>query len=662
MNNNTTETNDTTENKRFLPGERTAKDLEDQRKYLGWKKRALEEFAEIRSLRERLYPLHRSVTFTDLYKPTFNREKEKKELEREDVFKLVLQHLILNGYSNAASTLRSEASIEPPEIIGRANPGRKKNSLLVNYLTDAVRETEELWDLAIADKGDTDAVDLEEQLYHMGLGEEARANEEIDDCNVWDEDLNDPEGIIYVENETKSSNSASHSAILPKTGSSDLTSVNSVMASSHSGSFEAMKTLPEVRAGTLNRLIITLTSEHGVDPHWRAMFLMTYQSFTTPEHLFAKLRERYDVPHPSTTGGGGGAGGGGATAEWGQEQEERWNDIKKTIQLRVCNVIKKWVEEYYDDFTDSMRRALHHWIALMAITQKNHADTLTASLRKALRRQEAVKIVKTNPPEPLIPKDIWSQNLNLLSVPPLEIARQLCLMEMEIFRRIRPPELMDQAWNKAKLKWRAPNVLQSIQMFNQLSTGVSTAIVKTIRLKKRIKHYAHWLQVIDHLRQLNNFNSMLAVLAAFNASAVHRLKYTSAGVPPQYMKALTEAEAVMNSAMAFAAYRAVISSCNPPCIPYLGVHLTDLTFIDENSNFVETESGKKLINMQKRKLLYNVINKIQQFQQKEYNFHPVYQIQALIRNLCSSALDEAEMHKQSLLREPRNATKEELIQ
>jgi hypothetical protein len=64
------------------------------------------------------------------------------------------------------------------------------------------------------------------------------------------------------------------------------------------------------------------------------------------------------------------------------DDDERWAEIKKTIQLRVCNVIKKWVEEYYDDFTPAMRKSLQSWIAYMAISQKNHADTLTASLRK----------------------------------------------------------------------------------------------------------------------------------------------------------------------------------------------------------------------------------------------------------------------------------------
>jgi hypothetical protein len=63
---------------------------------------------------------------------------------------------------------------------------------------------------------------------------------------------------------------------------------------------------------------------------------------------------------------------------------------------------------------------------------------------------------------------------------------------------------MDQAWNKPKLKWRAPNVLQMIHQFNNLSSGFATAIVKTVRLRKRIKYEAHLLQVVD-VRPLDCF-------------------------------------------------------------------------------------------------------------------------------------------------------------
>lgn len=58
-------------------------------------------------------------------------------------------------------------------------------------------------------------------------------------------------------------------------------------------------------------------------------FLLTYQSFTTPENLLKKLSQRYKVP-------------------------ENKFDVNQTkvIQLRVINVIRKWLEEHFHEFND----------------------------------------------------------------------------------------------------------------------------------------------------------------------------------------------------------------------------------------------------------------------------------------------------------------------
>ena len=44
----------------------------------------------------------------------------------------------------------------------------------------------------------------------------------------------------------------------------------------------------------------------------------------------------------------------------------------------------------------------------------------------------------------------------------------------------------------------------------------------------------------------------------------------------------------------FAALRAVNSQCTLPAVPYLGMYLSDLTFIDNEANFVDKE--KRMIN------------------------------------------------------------------
>jgi len=166
---------------------------------------------------------------------------------------------------------------------------------------------------------------------------------------------------------------------------------------------------------------------------------------------------------------------------------------------------------------------------------------------------------------------------------------------------------------------------------------------------------AKFIKVAEHLRKFNNFNSLMAVLAGLNAAAVFRLKWTKDETGKALQQSLRGLERLMNNTGASKEYRNTLTNVNPPAIPYLGVHLTDLTFVEDgNPDYVGN-----LINFTKRSLLYEVISKIQQYQQLPYNFHPIHQIQSYIKKYPS--LEEAELWPVSLEMEPRKAERHEIL-
>jgi len=325
-------------------------------------------------------------------------------------------------------------------------------------------------------------------------------------------------------------------------------------------------------------------------------------------------------------------------------------------------VMKKWTEEYYHEFTEDavLKRELHDWIAHLSITKKSHADSLAASLNKAKRKlqESETRVVTEGVPEPKLPKNIWSPSLNFLQIAPLELARQIAVKQMAIFKHIRPQELLNQAWNNPKLKWRAPNVLAFIEEFNKLSLQIASAIIHPPTLNKRIGVLTHCIKVCQHLKDLNNFNALTALLSAMNSAAVHRLKFTREGVQPRYQEVRAELEKIVATESAYKVYRDCLEKATPPCLPYLGIHLTDLVFIEEIPNTITTQSGATLIHMKKRTQVFNVIHKIQQLQLCDYNLHYVHQIQMVFGRM--PILGEMEAFNLSLLREPRGATREEI--
>ncbi len=88
-------------------------------------------------------------------------------------------------------------------------------------------------------------------------------------------------------------------------------------------------------------------------------FLMTYLSFTNPKTLLLKLMERYHVPPSSHSPA----------------------EIKR-IQLRVCNVLKNWVVQYFDDFDHELIQTVVTFVD-EHLDRDGH-DSITKILRNAI--------------------------------------------------------------------------------------------------------------------------------------------------------------------------------------------------------------------------------------------------------------------------------------
>lgn len=97
-----------------------------------------------------------------------------------------------------------------------------------------------------------------------------------------------------------------------------------------------------------------------------------------------------------------------------------------------------------------------------------------------------------------------------------------------------------------------------------------------------------------------------------------------------------------------------------PCIPYVGVYLGDLVFIEEGNPDMKGE----LINWDKRKLVHNIIAQIQKFQMVGYNLQKDPVVDRLLQDALAKAphlyKDDRDMYAKSLQLEPRNAKREDI--
>ena len=143
----------------------------------------------------------------------------------------------------------------------------------------------------------------------------------------------------------------------------------------------------------------------------------------------------------------------------------------------------------------------------------------------------------------------------------------------------------------------------------------------------------------------------MAILSGINSTAVTRLKFTWNLVQQTPLFKIHQSlEFQMSSDKAFSTYRKLIKSAQNPCVPYLGVFLRDLLYIDESHKDMKTDGS---LNLSKFLMIGDVILLIQSFQNRGYEgfIDPVF-----IKMLFSqTALDEEEAYTRSLELEPREA-------
>jgi hypothetical protein len=323
----------------------------------------------------------------------------------------------------------------------------------------------------------------------------------------------------------------------------------------------------------------------------------------------------------------------------------------------VTGVMKIWLDKYWYDFgkEEVLLHSMNEYLTFLSSVpgSERTAETLKKTLdkKKELGDQRVGELVTTQPPpRPFLPT-AGGPIADVLDINSEELARQICITEFELFEKLRPWEFIGQAWAKAGKEQKAPNLLKIIDRFNTVSSWAISEICRCESLKRRGKVLLKIIEIAGFLRQYNNYNSLMAFIAALNNASVSRLKQTFSQMPQKVTAQLTELNDLVSQLGNYAKLRNAIHSCTPPLVPYLGMYLTDLTFIDENANM--TDAG--LINFSKRRQIANVIqNEIAQYQQERYNLEPVPQIQHFLNNL--QYFDDKTNYKLSTWIEPRQGT------
>ncbi|KYQ99732.1 regulator of chromosome condensation domain-containing protein [Tieghemostelium lacteum] len=404
---------------------------------------------------------------------------------------------------------------------------------------------------------------------------------------------------------------------------------------------------PQIMGGSLDQLVDKLTHHNISDPHFREVFLLTFRSFTTPQHLLGLLIDIHN------------------------------RQISSGKTNRVINVITSWVVHHFYDFeSDALTQFQenHQPRELSAMLEKfvgyqlqSEESSLTTSVSKSNLAIGATPISTSSAPMAQIrlqykaQRDIDPQtrvivpppltassntpaatlaSMTLMDFSPLEIAHSMTLLDQYYLSKIDKREFLQQRWTKGK----APNIQTSTDHFNRMSHIVITEILKSKNSKQRSAEIAFFISVANCSFELNNLSSVAYIIYGLNSAPICRLKKSWTKLSKDSMQLFEYLDKIVTPIKNYISLRQLMTTIQPPCVPFLGTYLKDLTFIEDGNPSVI--GG--LINFYKHRKIAEVIFQILQFQQVPYStnvhFNPI------IRDylLTTQTLDEKQAQKVSV--------------
>ncbi|OMH82170.1 Cell division control protein 25 [Zancudomyces culisetae] len=310
-----------------------------------------------------------------------------------------------------------------------------------------------------------------------------------------------------------------------------------------------------VKCGTLENLVGYLTSDTMLDEDFISTFMLTFHAFISSPRFFNLLIDRYMISPPDNLQ---------------PDEMITWRERKlSVVRLKVINVFKTWLREYFEPRLEGDIEALN--------MLRTFASTVIVESYPRLAESLIVEI------------DIISSSTE---------SRQSGL----------PANSSSLTEEEFSEYHQNAHIYSFYNFLNHKSSKYS--LFEGARKNDNIVR-----QPISYIPE-----NLDAAQRLIDSTPLSRLYKTWKLVPKPSIDSFSSLSTVVNPSKNFSEYRTSIQKISPPAIPYLGLVLSDLTFIEDgNSDYLGKDShSSELLNFSKFESIASSIRAVLNFQSVSY--------------------------------------------
>ena len=193
-----------------------------------------------------------------------------------------------------------------------------------------------------------------------------------------------------------------------------------------------------------------------------------------------------------------------------------------------------------------------------------------------------------------------------------EIGNKLFLISESLINKIQRKELYKAIYLKKDKNIKCPNIVESINKFNNLSFFIILDIISYDNQKDRAKMIEKWAKIAEYCKSINNFNDLFAINSALNNFIIKGLYFTLKEVKSKTVLLLKDIKKFCDFRGNYKKARDYIAGLKKDeyFLPYLGILLKDLAFHEENSKYIIKGI---LINLEKIETIQKIIDNFFKF-------------------------------------------------